>query len=131
MGQPGDGILDRLHHVHLRLSGNLDRAEPLPPPAGLQALLLPAADLVMAVLYSRSRAGSLRSVRVTVATIWLASVVFLLAGSLAVALVIHSVAHLNLLAITAALVAALVSLAGGVLAAYGLLQRSAIRRAGR
>src|SRR5579864_945491 len=59
MGEPRQSLLHRLHHLHLRLSGNLDRAEPLPPPAGVQALLLPAADFVMALLYSRSRAGSL------------------------------------------------------------------------
>jgi len=121
--------MDRLHHLHLRLSGNLDRAEPLPPPAGLQARLLPAADFVMALLYSRSRAGSLRSVRVTLATICLAAVVSLLAGALAVALALTALEPINLLLLLAALVAAAVSLAGAVLASYGVLQRWAIRPA--
>lgn len=129
MGQPPEGILRRLHQVHLRLSGNLDRAEPLPPPAGLQARLLPAADFVMTLLYSRSRAGSLRSVRITLATICLAAVVFLLAGALAVALTLNALAPLNLLLLLAALAAAAVSLAGAVLAAYGVLQRRTIRPA--
>jgi hypothetical protein len=129
MGQPPEGILRRLHRVHLRLSGNLDRAEPLPPPAGLQARLLPAADFVMAILYSRSRAGSVRSVRVTLATICLAAVVFVLAGALAVTLALAGMAGFNLLLLLAALVAASVSMAALLLATYGGLQRRAIRTA--
>jgi len=132
MGEPRQSLLHRLHHLHLRLSGNLDRAEPLPPPAGLQALLLPAADFVMALLYSRSRAGSLRSVRMTLATICLAAVVFLLAGALAVALALTGLPPLSPLLLLGALAATVVSLAGLVLAAYGVMQRVKIGgRAGR
>ena len=127
MGDPRRSILRRLHRVHLRLSGNLDRAEPLPPPAGLQALLLPAADFLMALLYSRSRAGSLRSVRMTLTTICLAAGIFLLAGTLAVALAASALTPLSPLLLLAVLAATLVSLAGLVLAAYGFLQRAAIR----
>ena len=127
MGEPRESLLHRLHNVHLRLSGNLDRAEPLPPPAGPRAILLPAADFVMALLYSRSRAGSLRSVRMTLSTICLAAVVFLLAGTLAVALAATALAPLSPLLLLGALAAALVSLAGLVLAAYGVLQRAAVR----
>jgi hypothetical protein len=130
VGHPQPTFLDRLHRVHLRLSGNLDRAEPLPPPTGLQARLLPAADLVLALLYSRSHAGSLRSVRVTLATIWLAGVTFLLAGALALTLTLAALAPLNPFLLLAGLAAAAVSLAGGVLATYGALQRRAIRRTG-
>jgi hypothetical protein len=126
MGELRESLLHRLHHVHLRLSGNLDRAEPLPPPAGLQAILLPAADFVMALLYSRSRAGSLRSVRMTLATVCLAGVVFLLAGALAAALAVTGLTLFNPLLLLGALAAALVSLTGLVLTGYGVLQRAAI-----
>jgi hypothetical protein len=129
MGQPREGILGRLHNVHLRLSGNLDRAEPLPPPAGLQAFLLPAADLVMAILYSRSRAGSLRSVRMTLTTIGLAAAVFLVSGALAIALTLNAVAPFSPLLLVASLATGAVSIAGLVLAAFGVLQRRAIRSA--
>ena len=63
-------------------------------------------------------------------TICLAAVVFLLAGALAVALTLNALAPLNLLRLLAALAAVAVSLAGAVLAAYGVLQRRTIRPAG-
>lgn len=122
------GLAQRLRRVHLRLSGNLDRAEPLPPPAGLQAWLLPAADLVMVLLYSRSRAGSLRSVRVTLATISLSATVFTVAAGASAALLLHSLSPLNALLLLGALLAAALAVASGILAAYGILQRATIRR---
>jgi hypothetical protein len=122
------GLGERLRRLHLQFSGSLDQAEPLPPPTGLQARLLPAADLVMVLLYSRSRAGSLRSVRLRWSTITLAAAVFAVAGAGSMTLLIHAVASINVLFILGGVLAAALAIAGGILALFGVLQRLAVRR---
>lgn len=130
MSQPAEGLRRRLREIHLRLSGNLDRAEPLPPPTGLQARLLPVADLVLVLLYSRSRAGSLRSVPVTLTTIGLSAGIFLAAGAAAIALLASALSPFRPLLLAAALAAVVLAAGAGVLALFGLLQRRTIRTRG-
>lgn len=93
----------------------------LPFDSGL-ARLLPLADLVMIVMISRPPSGSLRTTRVTAATIGLAAVVAVAAlGAAAIAILrALSAAPLWLIALAFALAAA-ISCAD--LALYGVRQR--------
>jgi hypothetical protein len=93
----------------------------LPPLDRLQRLLLPVADGFMVVMLSRPPTGTLRTTRVTRASIALAVATLAISGTLAAALVV-AVGRLGPLALAA--VAPLSALAAGAaaLALYGLRQ---------
>jgi hypothetical protein len=119
---------ERLRHLHARLSGRLDAAEPLPPPGRVQAWLLPVADWIMIAMLSRSRGGSLRTVRVTMTTIWLAAIIALGGGWVGLSLLWGGLSTMRVLPIALGMGAVTVALGAGALALYGILQRRAISR---
>jgi hypothetical protein len=127
MKPPRAGIGRRLKDIHLRLSGRLTPPEQLPPPDRLQSWLLPIADLLMVVMYSRPPGGSLRTARVTPVTICLAAAVFLLVGIPGLWLAISALVALDPFRLLVGVVASILGLASGVLALFGIRQRSAIR----
>ena len=111
-----------------RMSGRLTPPE-VTPVDRLQLLLLPIADLVMLLMYSRPPGGSLRTARVTVVTIWLAAAVAGFAGALAVILLANGLVRFQIVLIAAGLLSAAVAFGCGVLAIFGIRQRVLIAAA--
>jgi hypothetical protein len=103
-------------------------AEQSPPFDYLQARLLPAADAFMAVMLSRPASGSLRTTRVTLVTIVLATAVALFVGVPAVVLVLYSLFWLKLLLLVPAVLGLLLGLGAASVAVYGVRQRTLRRR---
>jgi hypothetical protein len=95
----------------------------------LQARLLPVADAVMVLMWSRPPSGTLRTTRVTIVTIYLAvfvAAVALLLAALGILLILNGGSALWLVASIVLLV-----LAGGCadLGIYGIRQRRLMARA--
>ena len=93
----------------------------LPPLSRAQRVLLPVADAFMVAMLSRPPSGSLRTTRVTLASIVLAAAGLIVCG--AVGVVLARAAGSQLLPWVAALLLEVFALSSGALALYGLLQR--------
>ena len=94
-----------------------------PPPLDpVQRALLPIADGFMLLMLSRPPTGTLRTTRVTWASIWLSVVTFAVAGTLA-ALLTGAAGRLGPILLVPALPLAVLALGSASLALYGLLQR--------
>lgn len=106
--------------------------EELPPLDRLQSRLLPVADLVMLVMWSRPPSGTLRTTRVTQATIWLSTAVAVVTGGFALLLMSDVLRGANLLLLIPALLAATLAAGSTCLAAFGIRQHRqiAVRRSG-
>jgi hypothetical protein len=93
---------------------------------------LPVADLVMIVMWSRPPSGTLRTTRVTRATIWLATAVAVVTGGFALVLGGYVLGGANLLLLIPALPAATLAAGSACLAAFGIRQHRQIatRRSG-
>jgi len=106
----------------------LTRVPSTPPPIDrVQLRLLPIADAVMAVMWSRPGGLSLRTTWVTPATIWLCLGVSLFAVVLAIALVSHGLASGQPISLMLGVVAFVVAFAIGTVAGFGLRQRTLAR----
>jgi len=92
----------------------------------MQSLLLPLADLFMTLMLSRPPGGSLRTARVTVATIWLSAGVFVVVGIPGLLLTGYALFRLQLLLLVAGLLAAGLGLGSASLAVFGIRQRQVI-----
>ena len=112
------------------MSGRLTPPE-VTPLDGIQRMLLPIADLVMILMLSRPPGGSLRTARVTLATIWLAALVAGLALFLALMVLAYAVPKAQLLLIVVGLLSAALGVGAGVLAVFGIRQRLLIAAARR
>ena len=95
----------------------------------LQARLLPVADAVMVLMWSRPASGTLRDTRVTIVTIWLAIGVTALALVLGVLALLLTLNGGGLPWIVAAVVLLVLALGCLDLAVYGVRQRLLARRA--
>ena len=113
----------RLGQFMERMSGRLTPPE-VTPLDRIQLMLLPVADLFMILMYSRPPGGSLRTARVTLMTIWLAAAVAVLAGIPALVLLVHAIARFQPLLIPVGLLGVAIGLGSGVLAVFGVRQRS-------
>jgi hypothetical protein len=114
------------------MSGLRAQPEQLPPLDGFQTRLLPIADLFMALMLSRPPSGSLRTTRVTAATIWLAAATSVLVGIPGVLLMGFAIFRPNALLLLIGLMAACLGLGSTSLAVFGIRQRQArTARAGR
>ncbi len=98
-------------------------SEELPPLDRTQSRLLPIADAFMMVMLSRPGGGSLRTTRVTLATIWLAAGVSLVVGIPGLLLIGYAILRLQWLALMSGLVAAGLALGSASLAVFGIRQR--------
>jgi hypothetical protein len=96
----------------------------------IQARLLPLADLLMIVMFSRPESGTLRTTRVTIVTILLAAIAALLAALLALALAVRAPVH-DLGWLLAVIGLGAFAALCADLAVYGARQRILIRRSGR
>ena len=96
--------------------------EPLPALDPLQRLLLPVADRFMLLMLSRPPTGTLRTTRVTSASIGLAVVTFLVSGAVAV-LLGAEMGRLGPILLVPAVPLVVLALGSASLALYGLLQR--------
>jgi hypothetical protein len=112
----------RLGQFMERMSGRLTPPE-ITPLDRIQLLLLPVADLFMILMYSRPPGGSLRTARVTLATIWLAAAVAFLVGIPAAAVLVNATARSQPLLIVIGLLGVAVGLGSGTLAVFGVRQR--------
>ncbi len=92
-----------------------------------QARLLPIADLFMRLMLSRPSGGSLRTARVTPATIWLSAGVAVVVGIPGVLLTGYALFRLQFLLLMAGLLAAGLGMGSASLAVFGILQRQAGR----
>lgn len=108
-----------------RMSGRLTPPETTPLDR-TQLILLPVADLFMILMFSRPPGGSLRTARVTPLTIWLAAAVAVLAGVPALVLLVQATAGFRPLLILVGLLGVAIALGSGVLAVFGVRQRSLI-----
>jgi hypothetical protein len=106
--------------------------EELPPLDRLQSRLLPVADLVMIVMWSRPPSGTLRTTRVTRATIWLSTAVAVVTGGFALLLAGYALRGATVLLLIPALLAATLAAGSVCLAAFGIRQHRQIaaRRSG-
>lgn len=93
----------------------------------IQFWLLPVADGFMVLMLSRPRNGSLRTTRVTLATIWLSVVVSVAAGI--PALLVTGAAPPNPWYAAAAFVFGAIGMGSAVLATFGIRQRLLIAAA--
>jgi hypothetical protein len=105
------------------MSGQLTPPENIPPHDPLQAWLLPIADVFMVLMVSRPPGGSLRTARVTKATVWLAAVSFFVLGILGGWLMDFALTGGKWILVLPALVGLGLSLGSGVLALFGIRQR--------
>ena len=96
--------------------------EPLPDLDPLQRLLLPVADRFMLLMLSRPPTGTLRTTRVTSASIGLAVVTFVVSGAVAV-LLAGAVGRLGPILLVPAVPLAVLALGSASLALYGVRQR--------
>lgn len=93
-----------------------------------QARLLPVADLVMVLMWSRPESGTLRDTRVTIVTIYLAVVVAIVALLLGILGVLLGVSGGSWLWLIAAAVLLLLAFGCADLGWYGIRQRTLMRR---
>ena len=96
--------------------------EPLPDLDPLQRLLLPVADRFMLLMLSRPPTGTLRTTRVTSASIGLAVVTFVVSGAVTV-LLAGAVGRLGPILLVPAVPLAVLALGSASLALYGVRQR--------
>lgn len=120
----------RLSQFLERMSGRLTPPE-VTPLDSTQLVLLPIADLVMILMFSRPPGGSLRTARVTLVTIWLAAAAAAGAGGLAVILLLDAVPRFQILLLVAGLLALGLAFGSGVLALFGIRQRRLLAAARR
>jgi hypothetical protein len=104
------------------VNGSGKPPEALPPLDPLQRLLLPVADGFMVAMLSRPPSGTLRTTRVTSATIALAVLTLAVAGTVSV-LLVNAAGRLGPLVLVPALPLAALALGSAALALYGLRQR--------
>ena len=100
-----------------------DEPPDLPPLDPLQRLLLPVADRFMLLMLSRPPSGTLRTTRVTSASIGLAIVTFGVSGAITGVLA-GSIGRLGPLLLVPAIPLGVLALGSASLALYGLRQRS-------
>ncbi len=105
------------------MSGRLTPPENIPPHDRLQAWLLPIADVFMVLMVSRPPGGSLRTARVTTATMWLAVVAFIVLGVAGGWLMDFALTGGKWILVLPALIGLGLSLGSGVLALFGIRQR--------
>ncbi len=94
-----------------------------------QERLLPAADAFMVVMWSRPESGTLRTTRVTLATMILGAAVVLCVGIPAVVLVGYSLARLQLLLLIPGVLCVLLGIGAAAVTVFGIRQRLLARRA--
>ncbi|HEV1997297.1 MAG TPA: hypothetical protein VGR61_04090 [Candidatus Dormibacteraeota bacterium] len=94
----------------------------------IQARLLPVADRVMVLMWSRPPSGTLRDTRVTIVTIYLAVVVAVVALLLAVLGIVLTLSGGNVLWVLAVIFLLLMAFGCADLGAYGIRQRLLMRR---
>ena len=94
----------------------------------LQERLLPVADLVMVLMWSRPSSGTLRDTRVTIVTVYLAVVVAIVALVLAILGFAFAMAGGAPLWLVPAILLLLLAVGCADLAAYGIRQRLLVRR---
>ena len=107
----------------MRMSGQLTQPENIPPHDRLQAWLLPIADVFMVLMVSRPPGGSLRTARVTKATIGLAAITFVVLGVAGSGLVDYAFTGGKWILVLPALLGLGLSLGSGILAVFGIRQR--------
>jgi hypothetical protein len=103
----------------------------LPPLDRTQLRLLPVADTVMALMWSRPGGLSLRTTWVTPATIWLCVPVSVLAGLLGIGIMGYGLVSAQPLLLLAGVVAVILAVGTGTVAIYGIRQRLLARRSVR
>ncbi len=99
-----------------------------PPLDRTQLRLLPVADTVMAIIWSRPGGLSLRTTWVTPATIWLCVPVSVLAGLLGIATTGYGLLSAQTVPILAGVAAVILAVGTGTVAVYGIRQRLLARR---
>jgi hypothetical protein len=104
-------------------------SDPAVPFDNLQARLLPVADAVMVLMWSRPPSGTLRDTRVTIVTIWLAVVVTVVALALAILALLLVAGGGSVLWLPAGIVLLVLAFGCADLGAYGMRQRLLLRRA--
>ena len=105
------------------MSGQLTPPENIPPHDRLQGWLLPIADVFMVLMVSRPPGGSLRTARVTKASIWLAAVTFVVLGVAGGWLMDYAFTSRKWIIVTLALLGLGLSMGSGILALFGIRQR--------
>ena len=114
------------------MANRLTRVPSTPPPIDdIQRRLLPIADAVMAVMWSRPGGLSLGATWVTPATIWLCVALSAAAAILAFALITAGLGSSHLVGVLAGLLSLAVGSAVGTVALYGVRQRLLARLASR
>ena len=93
-----------------------------------QERLLPVADAFMVVMWSRPESGTLRTTRVTLATMILGAAVVLCVGMPAVVLVGYSLARLQLLLLIPGILCVLLGTGAAAVTLFGIRQRLLARR---
>ncbi len=106
-------------------------SEELPPLDRTQFRLLPIADALMMLMLSRPGGGSLRTTRVTLATIWLSAGVSLVVGIPGLLLIGYAIFSLEWLVLIPGLPAASLGLGSASLAVFGIRQRQLLAARGR
>lgn len=109
-----------------RPSGPLLQDDELPPHDRLQSTLLPVADLFMVLMLSRPASGTLRTTRVTLATVWLGGMVAVVGSASGLALAISGATEASFVRALLGLLALLVGCCAAVLCVYGVRQRLAL-----
>ncbi len=115
-----------LLRIHDRMSGKLTPPEALPPLPRRASFLLPVADLFMALMLSRPPGGSLRTARVTLATVWLSASVSVVVGIPGLWLIGYAIARPQPLLLLPGLLAAGLGLGSASLAVFGIRQRQVL-----
>lgn len=115
----------RVGRILERMSGRLTPPEATPIDR-VQRLLLPIADLFMILMFSRPPGGSLRTARVTLATIWLAAAVAVVAGIPGLVILVLGLARLQLLPLGVGLLGVALGVGSAILAVFGVRQRMLI-----
>lgn len=93
-----------------------------------QARLLPLADAFMVMMASRPPSGSLRTTRVTLATILLGIAVVLFVGGPAIFLIVIALAQPQLILLVPGLLCLVLALGAGTVSLFGIRQRTLGRR---
>lgn len=94
----------------------------------VQARLLPVADRVMLLMWSRPKSGSLRDTRVTIVTIYLALATAVVALLLTLLCLLRAAAGGNVPWVVAAVLLLLLAFGCADLGLYGIRQRLLMRR---
>jgi hypothetical protein len=95
----------------------------------LQERILPVADAFMIAMASRPQSGSLRTTRVTMATIVLGSAVVVFVGLPAAFLVVYAVARTQLLLLIPGILCLLIGVGAAAVTVFGVRQRTLARAA--